>query len=62
MTITTADKIREIKRELGMRERVYPLFVKAGRLKQEAADRQIAVLQAILDDYEAKHDGVGLRA
>lgn len=54
MTVTTEDKIRELKRELAMRARVYPHFVTSGALKQKTADRQIEVLQAILDDYEGK--------
>jgi len=34
-----------------MRRRVYPHFVERGKLKQEDADRQIAVMEAIAEDY-----------
>jgi hypothetical protein len=53
MTITAADKHREARRELKMRLHVYPRFVAQGHLKQEIADRQIAVMAAIVEDYAA---------
>lgn len=47
-----ADKIKCLKREIAMRERVYPGWVANGRMKQSAADREIAVMKAVLHDYE----------
>jgi hypothetical protein len=52
MTITTADKLREAKREVGQRKRVYPRLIEKGSLTREAADRQTAIMQAIVEDYE----------
>lgn len=54
MTITTADKLKEAKRELAQRRRVYPRLIEKGSLTREAADRQTAIMQAIADDYEAR--------
>lgn len=51
--ITDADKIKCLKREIAMRENVYPSWVARGKMKQAAADREIAVLKAVLHDYEA---------
>lgn len=49
--ITPADKRACIERELRMRRRVYPRWVEAGRLTRQQADREIAVMEAILGDY-----------
>lgn len=49
--ITPADKRACIERELRMRRRVYPRWVQAGKLSQAEADREVAVMQAILADY-----------
>ena len=51
MTFSNADKHREAKRELGLRRRVYPSFVERGSITPKEAARQIAVMEAITDDY-----------
>jgi hypothetical protein len=38
-----------VRREIGMRRRVYPRWVQAGRMSQAAADREIATMEAVLD-------------
>lgn len=48
---TIDDKIREIRRELAMRKSLYPKWVAAGKMKLDHADRMIAIMQAIHDDY-----------
>jgi hypothetical protein len=50
---TLADEIHEVKRELAQRRRVYPRMVSAGTLRQDKADRQIAVMEAVLRRLEA---------
>ncbi len=50
--ITTADKIAELKAEIAMRERVYGRFVAEKKMSEGAKDRKIAIMQAIVDDYE----------
>lgn len=54
MTITTADKLKEIKRELAQRRRVYPRLIEKGSITPEAAARQTEIMQAIADDYEQR--------
>lgn len=49
--ITAADKRACAERELAMRKRVYPRWVSAGKMAQITADREIAVMTAIADDY-----------
>lgn len=49
--ITPADKRACLVRELGFRRRVYPRWVQENRMKAETADREIAVMEAILADY-----------
>lgn len=51
MTITRAMKHACIQREIGQRNWVYPRRVADGRMTQAEADREIAVMQAILADY-----------
>lgn len=52
MSITTRDKIQAIKRELGFRKKVYPNLVLAKKMTQTQADRQVAIFEEILKDYE----------
>jgi hypothetical protein len=54
IAITAADKHREAKRELRMREHVYPKFVANGTLLAEVAAWQIDVMRAIVEDYRAQ--------
>jgi hypothetical protein len=49
---TLDDKIRCVARELALRRNVYPKWIAAGRMKQEAANREIAVMAAVLADLE----------
>jgi hypothetical protein len=36
-------------REIAMRERVYPNWVRSGRMKQDKADHEIAAMRAVLE-------------
>lgn len=45
-------KLTAVKREIKMRERVYPRWVAEGRMKADQAEREIAVMKAIAEDYE----------
>lgn len=42
-----------VKRDLALRERVYPKWVAAGRMKPDAADRELAAMRAVLATLEA---------
>ncbi|MEM6668585.1 MAG: hypothetical protein AAF661_05145 [Pseudomonadota bacterium] len=50
--IDAQEKIAELKREIGFRERVYPRLVGKGKMSQGDADRRIEVMRSILEDYE----------
>jgi hypothetical protein len=50
---TLAEQIGEVKRELGMRRRVYPRYVAAGKADAQEAERRIAAMAAALDTLEA---------
>lgn len=43
-----AAQIKEVQREIAQRERAYPRFVASGTLSQTRADRQMAVMRAVL--------------
>lgn len=49
--VTRSEKHEAAAREVKMRRRVYPRWVENGRITQEFADRQIAVMEAIAADY-----------
>lgn len=55
--ITAADKLACVKRELSMRERVYPRWVENKKMTQQQADRETAAMRAIVADYEAQAAG-----
>lgn len=47
LPITLDAQVKEIEREIALRRRVYPRWIEAGKLSQTAADRQIAVMEAV---------------
>ena len=49
---TRDDKIGELRREIVMREHVYARQVERHAMTQDQADRGLAVMRAILADYE----------
>lgn len=56
-TFTAEQKRKAVERELSYRRHVYPRRVSEGRMKQSAADEQIAIFEAIRDDYAAQEQG-----
>lgn len=50
--ITLMDMIAEVRRELAMRGRVYPGWVRKGMITQTQADRQMDLMAAILGTLE----------
>jgi hypothetical protein len=48
---SAADKLHEVEREIAMRKRVYPSMIVKGSLSEAAAQRQIAILREIAEDY-----------
>ena len=51
MTFTREEKLKEVAREIALRRAVYPSQIARRRLKQEVADRQIAIMLEIAKDY-----------
>ena len=49
---TAADKLACAKRELRMRLKVYPSWIARGKMFQNHADREIAIMKEIVSDYE----------
>lgn len=50
--ITTPDMLDELRRELALRQRLYPAWIAKGTLAKPKADRQIAVLKAVIAKIE----------
>ena len=51
---TDEDKLEAVEREIKMRRRVYRGLVADGRMTQVQADREIAIMEAIAEDYRPK--------
>lgn len=54
LPICLAAQVKEVQREIALRRRVYPRLVEGGRMTQAAANRQIAVMEAVLFTLEEK--------
>lgn len=52
--ITIEDEIAELERETKLRRRVYPRWVFVGKLTQEKADRQIAIVESVITRLKAQ--------
>jgi len=50
-TITPEDKYRCATREVQMRRKVYPRWIKDGRMYETDARREIEIMSAIAEDY-----------
>jgi hypothetical protein len=59
-TYGDTEKLACVEREIAMRRSVYPRLVYKCQLKQEVADREIALMEAIARDYRARIDGPDL--
>lgn len=57
---TDEQKLEAIEREVKMRRRVYPRWVADGRMTKRKADEELAIMQAIAEDYRAKAEGARL--
>lgn len=55
--ITLAEQIKCVQREIALRERVYPRWVKQSKMKQISSDYELAAMRAVLStlkDYGAR--------
>ena len=50
--ISNAEKLACAKRELQMRENVYPRWIAQGKIREAEARHQFAIMRAIVDDYK----------
>lgn len=51
-TITVYDKLACVVDELKKRRHLYARLIKEKKMAQSKADRELAVMQSIVDDYE----------
>lgn len=52
--IPTAAKLKELQRDLSVRQHFYPQFVENGELTEQEMRYRIEVIEAIIDDYKQK--------
>lgn len=57
MTYTVEQKREAIEREIKYRRRVFPRLVENKKMTQELANQQIAIFEAIRDDYAKAEQG-----
>jgi hypothetical protein len=50
--IPLREQVACVRREIAMRERVYPRWVAAERMTQEKADSELAAMRAVLETVE----------
>lgn len=48
-TIPIPEQLKEIRREIAVRERVYPRWIAANRITQHEADRKLEILRAVAE-------------
>jgi hypothetical protein len=61
MTVSLEDQIKCIQREIGMRERVYPNLIGAGKMRHDKAEQEIAHMRAVLTTLEQVQRGQTFR-
>lgn len=49
MTISIAEQVKCVKREIAMRERVYPRWVASGKMPAAKADYETEAMKAVLE-------------
>jgi hypothetical protein len=57
--VTLDDKITELERELRTRWHVYPRMVEAQKMNQQTADKQILIIEAIIEDLVRHKKTIG---
>jgi hypothetical protein len=55
--VTRTDMVMEVERELALRRRVYPRLIATGRMKLQQAERQITVMEAVLEELRINNEG-----
>jgi hypothetical protein len=58
MDISKADIVKELRRELKMREGIYPKWIKSGRISYQDAHHRTEAIRAALTDFETRYFGV----
>jgi hypothetical protein len=51
VSYTDAEKLKEIEREITIRRKIYPSWIAQNRLSYATAEKQLAILQEIAEDY-----------
>lgn len=54
MTFSNAEILKEVKRELAMRRKFYPIWVSEGRMTKNLADHRIAIFQQMQSEYQER--------
>jgi hypothetical protein len=56
MSIDINMQIACVRREIGMRKKVYPRWIQSGRMTPEESERQILTMEAVLATLERVRD------
>jgi len=52
MSVTIEQQLACVRREIAMRERVYPRWVEQGKMKPESAKRELDSMRAVLETLQ----------
>jgi len=52
--VTLTEQIGCIARDIARRRKIYPQFVRLGQMKQADADREIAMMEAVIETLNAE--------
>lgn len=47
--IPYGEQLREVRREIALRKRVYPRWIEQGKVSKQGADRKIAIMEAVAE-------------
>jgi hypothetical protein len=53
MTVSIADQLAAVEREIRLRQRVYPRWVETSRMTQVKADQELAAMRAVAETLRA---------
>lgn len=54
-------QLEELERELKMRERTYPRWIRQGQIAKDVAEHRMTCLRLIIRDFEERHNPRGIQ-
>lgn len=58
-TTTREERLKELERELAMRHKVYPEWIRSGKIKRDKADYRIRILTDVVEAIRLQLEAAG---